>query len=82
MRDSNKEFIKEIEELVKDKYGKDRDLKYVWMIQEIEKLYDLQIKKQNPNDDKKKAEETKEDTNVESTPQNGKNYLDKIYSFR
>ena len=106
MFDTNKEFLQEIEELVKDKYGRDRDLKYVRMVEEIEKRYDLQIKKQNANDDEKKIEEIKEDTkedteedsredtkedtkndtkedqNVESEPQKGKNYLDKIFSFR
>ena len=81
MRDTNKEFLQEIEELVKDKYGQDRDFKYMWMVQEIEKRYDLQIKKQNAHDDEKKIEEIKEDTNIESSSQNGKNYFDKIFSF-
>ena len=81
MRDKNKEFIEEIEELVKDKYGQDRDLKYKWMVEEIEKWYDLQIKKQSINDDEKKIEDTKEEANIENKSQNGKNYFDNIFSF-
>ena len=69
----NVKFFEELEELIKEKINKEQNMKRIFMVQEIEKLYDLQFNQQNPKVEEVKIEETKEQLTIGCTTQNGKN---------
>ena len=72
MYTENMKFIEELEELIKEKINKEPSLKRIFMVQEIEKLYDLQFNQQNAKDEEVKIELTEKQSKSECKTQNGK----------
>ena len=73
MHSENIKFIEKLEELIKVMINKEPTLKFMYLVQEIEKLYDLQFKKQNAKDEELKIKETEEQPTIELKAKNGKN---------
>ena len=72
MYNENIKFFEELEESIKANIIKEPTLKWKFMVQEIEKLYDLQFNEQKAKDEEVKIEETEEQPNIEWKTQNGK----------
>ena len=72
MYNENKKFLDEFEESIKEKIIREPILKRMFIVQEIEKLFDLQFNEQKAKDEEVKIEETEEQSNIECIIQNGK----------
>ena len=72
INNENKKFFEELEESIRAKIIKEPTLKWKCMVQEIEKLYNLQFNEQKAKDEEVKIKETEEQPNIECKTQNGK----------